>query len=308
MSLALNVDGTSPGLTDKEVERFRLLLSTFQDGSGMLLTMKAKKLNKKLGAGTGHIRRGGQFDPQVMLREAQTTGTLPGWRDLERVVAMSFSGLALESKAIFDVIIPHSEGYIYGISCKMRAQLNAATKINGRVNIEVSNAAGRFMNDLLTSGKGITADNLRLYPQDAGEALFKRVKQFHEVASTETGGIINISRSSYLILQYNNRGSYQLFQYSLTFPDWKTLTWSFPEGGKRLVGCDATGGKTIEWYPNSGGQLKYYPLSTSALWKSTIFELEPIPSTLAQHSIINRAVEYFPDQWRASNNQGILLM
>ena len=55
-----------------EIEKFRLVLSTYQDGSGML------------------VRQG---------------FTLPGWRDFERTVATVFGGVNSESKFIYDVLI-----------------------------------------------------------------------------------------------------------------------------------------------------------------------------------------------------------
>ncbi len=69
-----------------EFEMFRLILSTYQDGSGML------------------VRKGG--------------GTLPGWRDFERSVASAFNGEGQENKFIFDVLIKHpASSTHYGISC-----------------------------------------------------------------------------------------------------------------------------------------------------------------------------------------------
>jgi hypothetical protein len=63
--------------TAEEIERFRLILSTYQDGTGML---KAKD------------------------------DTLPGWRDFERSVAAAFGGMALETKGIYKVSICHCNG------------------------------------------------------------------------------------------------------------------------------------------------------------------------------------------------------
>ncbi len=63
--------------TAQEVEKVRLLLSTFQDGSGML------------------AKPGG--------------GTLPGWRDFERTVAAVFNGVNQENKFIFDVLLSDPE-------------------------------------------------------------------------------------------------------------------------------------------------------------------------------------------------------
>lgn len=58
-------------ISPDEVERIRLLLSTYQDGTGQY--------------------SGGQE---------------PGWRDFERVTALTFAGAAQESKSIFDVLVP----------------------------------------------------------------------------------------------------------------------------------------------------------------------------------------------------------
>src|SRR5947209_2653932 len=99
--------------TAQEFERLRLLLSTYQDGTGMLV----------LADGTN----------------------LPGWRDFERSVALAFGGQAQESKAVFDVILPldGSASLYYGLSCKMRETL-ADTRRTGKVTIELSNAARKF--------------------------------------------------------------------------------------------------------------------------------------------------------------------
>ena len=99
--------------TEREVERLRLILSTYQDGTGML--------------------------------QVENGLTLPGWRDFERAVALAFNGEAQESKAIFDVLLlsqdrPHIR---YGLSCKMRRELNKI-KRTGRVSLELSNSAGQF--------------------------------------------------------------------------------------------------------------------------------------------------------------------
>jgi len=64
--------------TPEEFERFRLILSTYQDGSGMLAM--------------------------------SDDSTWPGWRDFERTVAAAFGGVAQEDKSIFDVLVPDSDG------------------------------------------------------------------------------------------------------------------------------------------------------------------------------------------------------
>ena len=66
--------GTPP--TPGQIEKLRLILSTYQDGTGQLI-----------------------YEPHT---------SLPGWRDFERSVALAFEGIAQESKAIFDVLVPVS--------------------------------------------------------------------------------------------------------------------------------------------------------------------------------------------------------
>src|ERR1051325_6360035 len=107
--------------TPKAVERLRLILSTYQDGTGML---------------------------------AQPNGvTLPGWRDFERAVALALGGEAQENKAIFDVLLPDSQraGVKIGLSCKMRSELDRIDK-DGRVAFELSNSAGKFWDYLKIKG------------------------------------------------------------------------------------------------------------------------------------------------------------
>jgi hypothetical protein len=109
--------------TPKEIERLRLILSTYQDGTGML----PDKYNKGM--------------------------TLPGWRDFERAVALAFDGEAPENKAVFDVLLTDSDTpqVKYGISCKMRGELNRIDR-DGRVTIELSNSASKFWRHLKTRG------------------------------------------------------------------------------------------------------------------------------------------------------------
>lgn len=106
--------------TKAEFEKFRLILSTYQDGSGMLAIEN------------GH--------------------TLPGWRDFERTVATTFNGENQENKSIFDVLLNDPNRPVkYGISCKMRSELNRIQK-DGRVTIELSNSVKKFADFLETKG------------------------------------------------------------------------------------------------------------------------------------------------------------
>ena len=257
--------------TPQEVEKLRLLLSTYQDGTGMLQI------------------KGGL--------------TLPGWRDFERAVALAFDGEAQESKAIFDVLLTDKQNpqVSYGISCKMRAELNKIGR-KGRVSLELSNSAGQFWQYL--NAQGINQANYRDFPQEIGQALIEIVEGWHQVVGLERGGTVNVAKSCYLVLSWNKTGWYQLHQFSLNLPAPESLSWYFPQGKsgnnvRHINGDDATG-TILEWYGESGGQLKYYPLAKDALWASEPFQLEPLSGE--NYGIMQKAAAYFPEKWAAACN------
>lgn len=250
-----------------EIQQLRLILSTYQDGFGML-----------------------------------DSGSLPGWRDFERAVAAVFGGEAPESKAIFDVLVPDTgrEGVNYGLACKMRSTLQADLRV-GRVTVEVSNAQKKFWDRL--NSKGITEADYRERPAEVGASLIEVVEGWHSNVSLEKGGGVDVAKSFYLILLWDKSTKrYRLYQFDISLPDPSTVTWDFPraqDGGpsKRLVGKDGAG-KLFEWYGQSGGQLKYYPLMASARWVSDPFSLEPLPDLPeVEDRLIKKAELYFGDLW-----------
>jgi len=251
--------------TAKEIERFRLILSTYQDGTGML---KAKD------------------------------DTLPGWRDFERSVAAAFGGIALETKGVYDVVLTDSgTAAQYGLSCKMRSTLKEVDR-KGRVTIELSNASGEFWDSIKNAG--LTQEDYHEQASTAGAILIAVVEKWHENVGVESGGFIDNSKSSYLSLQWNrNIGDYQLFHYPIDLPDAKTLQWEVL--GRRLVGYDHYG-VLFEWYGLSGGQFKYYPLADTALWQSERFRLEPLPTNL-EYGLQRKAQAYFPEKWLQVNSE-----
>ncbi len=259
--------------TKKEFERFRLIFSTYQDGSGQ--------------------------------QAAKDEQTLPGWRDLERSVALAFGGIAQESKYIFDVLISDQKrkDVYFGLSCKMRRTLND-TKRTGRVTLELSNSSGKFWEQLRRLG--INQQNYKSKPFEVAQALLSQEHEWHKSVGLDDDGSVDLSRSFYLALSWNVKGEYQLFKFSLDLPNPAQLIWDFPvvenngeeRNGRRLRGRDETG-TLFEWYGESGGQLKYYPLAENALWKSEIFSLEPLPKNWNEkHGILAKAKDYFSKRWK----------
>lgn len=259
--------------TKKEVERFRLILSTYQDGSGQ--------------------------------QASKNGSTLPGWRDFERSVALAFNGVAQESKFIFDVLIPNPsrEDIYFGISCKMRRTLSD-TKRTGRVTLELSNSSGKFWDKLLA--EGIHQQNYKTMHAKVGRVLLAQQEEWHREVGLKNGGVVDLPKSFYLALSWDLKGEYQLFKFPLSLPPASDLSWDFPiarngeDGalGRHLRGQDKTG-TLLEWYGESGGQLKYYPLVENALWKSDVFRLQPLPDDWEmKHGVSVKARDYFPNLWR----------
>lgn len=104
------------------------------------------------------------------------------------------------------------------------------------------------------------------------------------------------------MLSWNKTGSYQLHRFSLTLPDANSLRWYFPSvarrgsesPARRLNGNDGSG-TLFEWYGESGGQLKYYPFASAAIWASEPFQLEPLREM--EYGILSKAAAYFPELW-----------
>ena len=193
-------------------------------------------------------------------------------------------------------------GISFGASCKMRQTLDDTRK-TGRVMLELSNSAGKFLKAL--EGYGLYQHNYKSNPQLVGKALIGLVEKWHRDVSIEYGGHVDLANSFYLALSWNRSEQYQLFKFPLSLPGPEILQWDFPtvEGngeartGRRLRGKDSAG-VLFEWYGESGGQLKYYPQVEDALWKSEIFQLEPLlQDNAAYYGILAKAQAYFPGRW-----------
>lgn len=258
--------------TQDEFEKFRLILSTYQDGSGQLVVGDR---------------------------------TLPGWRDFERSVAAAFNGIAQENKYIFDVLIPDpvQPGKNYGLSCKMRRALDETLKTS-QVTLELSNSSGKFWGAI--EMVGLNQQNYKNNPATVGGVLLDLVRSWHLEVSLQSGGSVDLGRSYYLALSWNKRSYYQLFQFPIELPLAETISWDFPlvktrghgtQLGRHLRGC--IGNEIIfEWYGESGGQLKYYPLIRNAQWKSSLFQLEPLlDENIANFGLLAKAKTYFPGKW-----------
>lgn len=229
--------------------------------------------------------------------------TLPGWRDFERASALAFNGLGGENKFFVDVIFPFTDTPLtfYGIDCKMRRELKLVDR-TGVIYIEVTNAANWLWSHLNT--KGINEANYTDRAEAAGMGLIEAIESIKQLGSSAyPEGPILTEKSYYFVLQWSLTGDYQLFQLPLTLPTPDDLAWychvsSKKSGAKttRLVGRTSNG-VLYEWYGDSGGQFKYYPSISQAVWQSKRFRLEPISEDV-ESGIVAKARIYFPDLWR----------
>lgn len=267
--------------TDRELERLRLVSSTFRDGSGMLMA-------------------GGN--------------SLPGWRDYERALAAVLGGTAVESKAVFDVLVPSASGSreILGLSVKSKqlsrrgalADLGAA----GRVYMELANSPAKLWTAVQAAGAS-KADFLAQQNADmVGTALLNTVKSWRlqqQSQQAALGKTLLIDRSVYLVLSYSApaRGTlrhgerdYQWHSFDMNYPD--GLEWKYK--GRRLTADDPAhpGECLFDWYAESGGQLKYYPRAQYARFSSPPFYLEEPPVV----SLLRKAEAYWPTLWAAATD------
>jgi hypothetical protein len=170
--------------TPQEVERLRLVLSTFRDGSGMI---------------------------------AAGDETFPGWRDFERAVAAVLGGSAPEAKGVFDVIVPSTNlpATDYGLSIKSKklglqgglANLSSA----GRVYMELSNSPAKFLACLKAISFTEANFTAKKRPKEVGEVVLSIVTGWHDdsvrLHREVYGRALDLSNSRYLVLSYHHGSS-----------------------------------------------------------------------------------------------------
>lgn len=213
---------------------------------------------------------------------------MPGFRDFERGLASIIGGNAAENKGVFDVIrqVPGQSGY--GVSCKMARFAPVAQEA---AFVELSNAAAKFRAHLLERQINWVTE-----PELAGPAIVELVTSWHEDDANQNG--LDLQASKYAILsRSSNWSEFQLSAYPLDlygFNPIGDIKWASTKS--RVDGyVDIKGRQHLlwQWYPNSGGQLKWWPPLAWADWATSRFSLEQAPTILPTQ----RAQEYFPTKW-----------
>jgi len=262
--------------TDAEIERWRLIMSTFNDGSG---------------------------------QERDSEGnTRLGWRDIERVAAVMLGGVGGENKQIFDVVVksPGDEGIHYGISVKSK-ELKRKGAIRdldtgGRVYMELCNSPAKLWDPLKELGFTEADFSAMNHAEEIGPVVLETVEAWHTEYARLFSALfkecsLDLGKSIYLTVSYNGAKKvedreYQIHSFPLEFP--KDVIWKY-NSDRCLRGYDPDFPEEVlfDWYGLSGGQLKYYPRADKAQYRSKIFKLE-IPRRL---SLEEKAGRYFPEMW-----------
>ena len=257
--------------TGNELERIRLAMSSYCDGSGFLLEKDGR--------------------------------SRPASRDFERIFAELFDCQYRYDKGLFDLTIPGINGKDCGISIKSKC-LERASAIedllsDGRLYMELSNAPSR--NEKALRAKGYTRSDYdkKSYPQEIGNELINYFNSIPFEVKTDyekkfPGRTLDLARSCFLTISYSelkkSKRKYQIHAFRLELPT--DVVWEYTNSGKGLMGTRG-GGRIYEWYPFSGGQFKYMPLASDAFSSSTQFYLE----TPRKVSVIEKTSRYWPNQW-----------
>ncbi len=246
-------------LSAGELERLRLVLSTFQDGSGW------EKINGN---------------------------SVVGFRQFERALAEIINGVADENKALFDVLADRATPAgirRIGFSCKLKRALEATVR-RQTVYIEVSNAVAQFKRHLATIGLHTVQDYVA-NPALAGQGVLDWIAHLHHQDALTRN--IDLPSSVYVILLYDRTAThFQLFEIAANvFLSGTNLVWT--SGGSHLS-ASLNGDAVIDYYWNAG-QLKFYVPLALCTWHSPVFTLEPLPA--AAKTLESRADDMFPALW-----------
>ena len=257
----------------QEINRLRLFISTFGDGSGN--------------------------------QRGLDNTTRADWRQLERCVAEFVGAVGGENKEIFDVLAPDDSdcNLLYGLSVKSKQlpvrQFNSLGG-NGRVYMEIANSPAKFF-DALTNQLGVSEEQFRMqrFPKEVGDTVLRTVELWHQegkswIEEHYPAKQLLLNKSCYLSISLSKPARqlptrYQIHTFDLKYPN--NLIWRY-KSDKCLTGFESQfpDEPLVDWYALSGGQLKYYPRASAARFASPVFTLE----TPAMLSIKQKAQTYFP--------------
>ena len=265
-----------------EEQLLALMLSSFSDGSG---------------------------------NETEKDGTSrAGWREIERLFAEYFTGEKhSEDKDVFDVIAPDWDkpSIAYGISIKSK-QLTGSKSIfhehgDARAYLEIANSPAKMWASI-TKQTGLLPQDFtnKQSPQAIGDALLNTIKAWKDEGKQRfekknLGKTLDLGRSYYLTLSLSpydgSSRDIHVCSFKMAFPK---VSWTYRSGKcLRASDPDHPNEPLLDWYANSGGQLKYYPRFDSADFSSSVIKLKKVVAL----SIAKRAHSYFSDDFEKLRKQ-----
>jgi hypothetical protein len=225
-------------LNSVEIERLRLMLSAFRDGSGQVIVSAAGD-------------------------------SMPGFRDFERSLASAIGGHTPEDKGIFDIYVP-TDDLPFGISCKMSKMQSSALPSSF---MELSNSAAKFRRRLDDLGIDEHTE-----PELAGPAIVELVGSWHREVedATDLEGSRYAVLAHDARWRFFQILAFPL-DLELADPKTE-VEWALEgKSLNGYVDVDGVTHRLWQCYLNSGGQLKYYPPLKWAEWVTDRFELELPP-------------------------------
>jgi hypothetical protein len=259
-----------------EDNTLRLLLSTYRDG-------------------TGNQREKDQ-------------STRASWREIERCVGELLGGAGGEDKHIFDLIAlddtNSNVGYGFSVKSKQLSRTDfSRLHADSRVYMEIANSPAKFWGAIKGQlGYDESDFSNQRHAEEIGRIVIDTVVKWHaegkqSYESKHPGVELDLEHSRYLCVSYSDdvpdKRKYQVHAFALDYIP--NVIWKYTSA-KCLSGYDPKhpGQKLIDWYGLSGGQLKYYPLGSSAVYHSTVFALLKPDRQL---SILDKAKTYFPNEF-----------
>ena len=219
---------------------------------------------------------------------------MPDFLAFERVTALVCGGETTENKSVFDVVVPGGGARKpFGVSCKMAAEQPQARP---SWFMEMSNSAKKFHDAFDERGIDWTAS-----PYAAGVTTVRLVESWH----TDVQADFDVSGSKYLVLSHDKHWSdfrIACLPINLQIVKAEQLDWVVEgrDGPSSIAGylqVDGRRHRLWQLFPNSGGQLKYYPPIDWAEWSFGPFQLEKPP----QRTLLQKVDDYFPGMWPTPN-------
>jgi len=215
----------------------------------------------------------------------------PNYTQIERVIAEFIGGHTVENKLKYDVLTLIDADQMFGIEVKSKGfskkDYKAILEGTGRLYLELNNSPAKQHEWLRKHGISLEFSNREQHdPRTIGELLLDLYDKWNEEDARKIGDLysrkFDLGRSRFIILSYQKEKletredgtPIACFIANSLKLDFKRagINWHW-NSDKCLRGSDGTDGPLYDWYPFSGGQFKYYPLSSESDFTSGEYEI-----------------------------------